>query len=86
MTPPRPLTELRQHVEQVQTIEDPEERIRALGAVQQGMTDLLGVVGTYAKDAQLEQEARAASHSNGAGPQADTTTDDTPPEPTDAAA
>lgn len=49
-----PLKPIYQHLEQVQADMDPEERLRALGAMESGLKDLLGRTRTYMNDTHLE--------------------------------
>ena len=44
------------HVESVQADAEPDERVRALGALEEGLRDLSGRVAVYLHDARLEIE------------------------------
>ena len=68
---PRPLEDLRRHVERTQAgIEDPAERDRALAVVERDMRDLLGLVTTYRNDARLQTEGAEPEHSSDGPPDA----------------
>lgn len=53
---PKPLKGVYDHVEQVQADMDPEERVRALSALDEGLRDLTGRVAVYLHDARLQIE------------------------------
>lgn len=68
MAPPKPLEDLRRHVEQTQAqYEDPAERDRALGVIERELTDTLGIVRTYRNEAQMQRGADTERDSDESG-------------------
>jgi hypothetical protein len=53
---PEPLRGVYDHVERVQADMDPDERVRALSAMDEGLRDLTGRVAVYLHDARLQIE------------------------------
>lgn len=72
---PKPLTDLRRHIEQTQAeYEDPAERDRALGVIEGELTDLLGITRTYRNDAQRQTQGANAERDQGEGDAEETAT------------
>lgn len=54
---PKPLEDLRRHIESTQSqYDDPAERDRALGVIETELNGMLGQVRTYRNDTQLQRE------------------------------